>query len=395
MRKAELMSISRNALRYVVIVAGEASADLHGSNLVKAIKKLNPSVNFIGIGGRKMEDAGVKILVPSSDMAVVGLTEVFPRLVMIFKAYLKLRSMLKKVRPHLLILIDYPDFNISLARSAKRLNIPVLYYISPQLWAWRKGRIKKLVKRVDKMAVILPFEEQFYQQKGMDVEYVGHPLLDALPQDLAKGTPGKEKGGSSGFPILGIVPGSRVEEVTNLLPPMMGAAQILSTHYPDLRCVLPIAPTISPSLIESFIRKSQVNVTTFEGNIYEALSKCDLALVASGTATLETAMMEVPMIIVYRVSLMSYLMGRLLVRVPHIGLVNLVAGEEIVPELIQNDVTPRKIAREAFSILEDGQKKQNMVKKLHKLKEHLGQRPPSERTAHIALEMMGEHPPQG
>ncbi|MBW1921513.1 MAG: lipid-A-disaccharide synthase, partial [Deltaproteobacteria bacterium] len=185
------MSISRNALRYVVIVAGEASADLHGSNLVKAIKKLNPSVNFIGIGGRKMEDAGVKILVPSSDMAVVGLTEVFPRLVMIFKAYLKLRSMLKKVRPHLLILIDYPDFNISLARSAKRLNIPVLYYISPQLWAWRKGRIKKLVKRVDKMAVILPFEEQFYQQKGMDVEYVGHPLLDALPQDLAKGTPGK------------------------------------------------------------------------------------------------------------------------------------------------------------------------------------------------------------
>ena len=335
-----------------------------------------------------MEDAGVRILVSSSDMAVVGLTEVVSRLRLITGAYLKLRSLLKHDRPDLLILIDYPDFNIALAGVAKRFSVPVLYYISPQVWAWRQGRVKKLVDRVDRMAVILPFEESFYRRKGLDVEYVGHPLLDAIPQDLIRGEALKELGFDSTFPILGLLPGSRKEEIKNLLPAMVQGAEILSSRYPDLKCVLPLAPTISRQLVESITGPSAVEVTIFEGSIYKALKACDVALVTSGTATLETAMMGVPMVIAYRVSPISYWIGRMVIKVPHIGLVNLVAGERIVPELIQHEVTPDRLAREALTLLEAGQDRENMIKKMGALRESMGKGNPSERTAKIALDMM-------
>ncbi|MGD2126548.1 MAG: lipid-A-disaccharide synthase, partial [Desulfobacteraceae bacterium] len=334
---------------------------------------------------------GVKILFSSSDMGVVGLTEVLSRLQVITRAYLKLRSLLKKDGADLLILLDYPDFNLRLARSAKHFKVPVLYYIGPQLWAWRRRRIRKIVRRVDRMAVILPFEEAFYRQRGVDVEYVGHPLLDTIPFGLNKPDIIKELGFEASSPVLGLLPGSRTEEVTNLLPPMIKAAEILSPRYPDLKCIVPLASTIPPELVESIIRTSSVEVRISQGSIYKALKACDLALVASGTATLETAMMEVPMVIVYRVSLLSYWIGRIVVKVPHIGLVNLVAGEEIVPELIQDDVNPNRLAHEALTILEGGQRKENMIRKLAALKEKLGKGIPSERTARIALEMMSPH----
>jgi lipid-A-disaccharide synthase len=241
------------------------------------------------------------------------------------------------------------------------------------------------------MAVILPFEEAFYRQRGVDVEYVGHPLLDTIPFGLNKPDIIKELGFEASSPVLGLLPGSRTEEVTNLLPPMIKAAEILSPRYPDLKCIVPLASTIPPELVESIIRTSSVEVRISQGSIYKALKACDLALVASGTATLETAMMEVPMVIVYRVSLLSYWIGRIVVKVPHIGLVNLVAGEEIVPELIQDDVNPNRLAHEALTILEGGQRKENMIRKLAALKEKLGKGIPSERTARIALEMMSPH----
>jgi len=279
---------SRNFKR-VLIVAGEASADLHGSNLVKAMKRLDHQTSFYGIGGKKMEDAGVKILVSSSDIAVVGLTEVLSKLHNITGAYLKLRSILKSSRPDLLILIDYPDFNISLARIAKRSNVPVLYYISPQVWAWRRGRIKKIARRVDRMAVILPFEEEFYLKRGTEVEYVGHPLLDSIPRRLSKAEVIEEMGLKNAYPILGLLPGSRREEVRNLLPFMIKAADMLSSRYQDLKCVLPLASTVSPDLVQSFIRQSSMEIRISQGDIYKTLRACDLAIVASGTATLETA----------------------------------------------------------------------------------------------------------
>jgi len=378
---------SRNFKR-VLIVAGEASADLHGSNLVKAMKRLDHQTSFYGIGGKKMEDAGVKILVSSSDIAVVGLTEVLSKLHNITGAYLKLRSILKSSRPDLLILIDYPDFNINLARIAKRSNVPVLYYISPQVWAWRRGRIKKIARRVDRMAVILPFEEEFYLKRGTEVEYVGHPLLDSIPRRLSKAEVIEEMGLKNAYPILGLLPGSRREEVRNLLPFMIKAADMLSSRYQDLKCVLPLASTVSPDLVQSFIRQSSMEIRISQGDIYKTLRACDLAIVASGTATLETAIMEVPMVIVYRVSPISFWIGKMVVKIPYFGLVNLVAGEEVVPELIQDEVTPNRLAHEAISILEGGRRKENMIKKLRLVRERLGSGGASERTARIAMEIM-------
>ncbi len=335
-----------------------------------------------------MEEAGVGILVPASDVAVVGLTEVFSRLSSIVRAHLKLRSLLKNSPTDLLVLIDFPDFNINLARTAKRCGVPVLYYISPQIWAWREGRIRKIAKRVDRMAVILPFEKEFYLNHGMDVDYVGHPLLDSVPHSLDKGEIVKELELENGRPIVGLLPGSRCEEIRNLLPMMIGAAEILASRYPDLKCILPVAPTISSNLIQPLISRSVVDIRISRTDIYQCLSACDLALVTSGTATLETAIMGVPMVIVYRVSPVTYWIGKMVVNVPYVGLVNLVAGDEIVPELIQNEVTPVSLADHAFGILEDERRKADIMRGLRMVREKLGSGGASVRTAEIAIEMM-------
>jgi len=372
----------------VLIIAGEASADLHGSNLVRAMKRLDPKISFRGIGGEKMENEGVKILFSSSDMAVVGLTEIFSRIPYIFKAHRQLKLILKETHPDLLILIDYPEFNLFLARSAKRFKVPVLYYISPQVWAWRKGRIKKIARRVDRMATILPFEAALYRDSGLNVEYVGHPLLDAASKRVNSREAITEMGLTGGCPILGLLPGSRREEIENLLPLMIQAVDILSSGYRDLKCVLPIASTISPDLVQSMISKSSVEIKISQGDIYKTLAVCDLAMVTSGTATLETAIMGIPMVVVYRASPLTFWIAKKVVKVPFICIVNLVAGEEVVPELMQDEVTPQRLAQEAMTILEDGRKKENMIKKLKMVVERLGSGGASARTAEMALEMM-------
>lgn len=368
----------------MLMVAGEASADLHGSNLVKAIKASCPGVTFCGIGGTNMKQAGVKILVSSSDMAVVGLTEVLQRLHTIFRAANKLKATLKTHHPDLLILIDYPDFNLYMARIAKRLKIPVLYYISPQVWAWRSGRVKKIAKRVDRMAVILPFEEEFYRKRGVNVDYVGHPLLDAFESaiPLPAGQPATRN------PVVGLVPGSRREEIRNMLPIMIKSAEILKIRYPDLRCLLPLAKTIEPEFIDSFIRKSSLNIEVHQGDIYEVLDRCHIALVTSGTATLDAAIMAVPMVIVYKVTPLSYRIGKVLIKTSFIGLANLVAGERVVPELIQDEVTPERLADEALTLIENEHVRKKMITKLHGIRKRLGEGGASERTAKIAAEMM-------
>ena len=374
--------------RLVLIVAGEASADLHGSHLVTALKRLDPGLTFWGIGGRSMEEAGVRILFNSSEMAVVGLTEVLSRLGTVTRAYLRLKSILRKDQPVLLILMDYPDFNLRLARAAKRFQVPVLYYISPQVWAWRKGRVETIRRYVDRMAVILPFEKDFYRERGLDVEHVGHPLLEEIPADLDRQKVRTELGLHHAAPILALLPGSRKEEVTNLLPPMIEAAERIRSKYEHLKCLLPRASTIPAELLEGLLKKSPLDVQVIQGDVYRVLKACDMALVASGTATLEAAILETPMIIVYRVSFFSYWIGRMVIRVPFIGLVNWVAGQKVVPELIQGDVTPERLAQEAMDILEHDDKRRNMVRKLHALRETLGQGSASEKTARIALEMI-------
>jgi lipid-A-disaccharide synthase len=375
----------------VMIVAGEASADLHGSNLVRATKRMDPTIRFYGVGGKQMEEAGVEILIPASDMAVVGLTEVFSKLPRIVKAHRTLKNLLKKSPPDLLIPIDYPGFNIHLAGQAKRYKVPVLYYISPQVWAWRTGRVKKIAKRVDRMAVILPFEEHFYRERGVDVEYVGHPLMDSIPQHLDKDELTRKMGLENAYPVLGLLPGSRNEEIGNHLPVMIKAVEILSSKYPRLRGLLPVAPTIPTELVQSFIKESSVEISISQHSFYHTLTPCDLALVASGTATVETAILGIPMILVYRTSAITFWVGKRVVKVPFLGLVNLVAGEQVIPELIQDDLTPDRLAHEAFEILEGVQKRQNMIEKLGMVKEKLGRGGASERTAKIAIEMLNRH----
>jgi lipid-A-disaccharide synthase len=374
--------------RLVLIVAGEASADLHGSHLVTALKRLDPELTFWGIGGRNMEEAGVRILFTSSEMAVVGLTEVLSRLATVTRAYLRLKTILRKDQPVLLILMDYPDFNLRLAAAAKRFQVPVLYYISPQVWAWRKGRVETIRRCVDRMAVILPFEKDFYRERGLDVEHVGHPLLEEIPADLDGKKARTEFGLHHAAPVIALLPGSRKEEVTNLLPVMIEAAERIRSRHAGLKCLLPRASTIPAELLAGLLQKSPVDIQVMEGDVYRVLKACDMALVASGTATLEAAILETPMVIVYRVSLLSYWIGRMVISVPFIGLVNLVAGEAVVPELIQNDVTPERLAQEAMDILEHDDKRTNMVRRLQALRETLGQERASESTARIALEMI-------
>ncbi len=371
----------------VIIVAGEASGDLHGSHLVTAMKRLDPETEFWGIGGEKMARAGVNLLFSSSDMAVVGLTEVLSKLRTILRAAKTIKSILKNDSPDLLILIDYPDFNIHVAGAARKFNVPVLYYISPQVWAWRRGRIHKIAKRIDRMAVILPFEKDYYRGSPIRVDYVGHPLLDGQAEYAGENTsPSKKK--KNGFPVVGLVPGSRREEIRNLLPVMLGAAQILTADYPHLQGVLPVAPGIDPDFIRTFINSSDVKIQLLQGNLPDALIGCDVAMVASGTATLEVAIAEVPMVIVYRVSPMSFRVGKMFVKVPYIGLVNLVAEKAVVPELIQADASSERLARETRHILGTPGVKDQIIMELKQVKSKLGTGGASEKTARIALEMM-------
>lgn len=376
--------------KHILIVAGEASGDHHGAALVRAVKKLDPGIIISGIGGKRMEEAGVRITASSSDIAVVGLTEVFSKLRKIKKAHGDMRALLKDTGPDLLILIDFPDFNISLARTARRYNVPVLYYISPQVWAWRSGRVKKIARRVDKMAVILPFEKEFYLKSGVDidVEYVGHPVMDAIPDNLDRETISTELGLGSGRPVIGLLPGSRTDEIRNLLPSMIGAAEKLTSRYPGLQCVLPLAPTISYELIQSFIEMTSLKINVSQRDIYSVLSVCDLALAASGTVTLETAVMGVPMVIAYRVSPLSFAIGKMVVNVSHVSIANLIAGEEIVPEVLQDAVTPEGLADRASMILDNEGYRNDMIIKLKKVRETLGGKGASERTARIVMKMI-------
>ncbi len=334
-----------------MIVAGEASGDLHGGNLVREMHRIDPNIIFSGVGGERMRTEGVKLLADAADMAVVGLTEVFFKLGTILRVMHRLKASLTKDRPDLVILIDYPDFNLSLARAARRRGIKVLYYISPQVWAWRKGRIDTIRKSVDRMAVILPFEENFYREAGVDVTFVGHPLLDEVKTKYPRTEALKRFGLKDEAITVGILPGSRHSEVARLLPEMLGACRILTEKLSPLQFVLPLAGTLDPDFVRDILRQFPVKVNVIRDEIYDVIAVSDAAIVASGTATLETALLETPMVVVYKVSALSYAVGRRFIRVDHISLVNIIAGRTVVPELIQDDANPERIAAEVRELI--------------------------------------------
>ena len=371
-----------------MIVAGEASGDLHGGNLVRAMRQIDPDLSFYGVGGKRMQAAGVELFADAADMAVVGLTEVAFKLGMILRVMRRLKTLLKKAPPDIVILIDYPDFNLPVARAARKRGIKVLYYISPQVWAWRKGRIETIRKTVDRMVVILPFEEKFYRDAGMDVTFVGHPLLDEVRKKYPRSEALKRFGLREEEITIAILPGSRRSEVAVLLPEMLRACRILTEKISPLQFVLPIAGTLDPAFVRDILRQFPVQVNVIRDEIYDIIAVSDAAMVASGTATLETALLETPMVVVYKVSGVSYAVGRRFIRVDHISLVNLIAGRTVVPELIQDDANPERIAAEVRELITRRDKAREMKLALAEIRGKLGTPGASRRTAQIACAML-------
>jgi lipid-A-disaccharide synthase len=372
----------------ILLVAGEASGDLHGSHLVEAIQRIDPEVNFFGVGGEGLERRGMKILYHSQSLSVVGITEVIFKLRSILNALSGLKKSLNQEKPDLVILIDFPDFNLRLAKIAHRRGIPILYYISPQVWAWRSKRIKLIAQLVKKMVVLFPFEVPLYEAEGVDVEWVGHPLLDIVKPTFPKEEAFQKFGLDPKRRIIGLLPGSRIHEVQRLLPPLLASANLLQKDIPDLQFVIPLAPNLSKTILSSWMKNISMPVNVVERYTYDVMNLSELLITASGTATLEGAILGKPMIIIYKVSLPSYWIGRAMVRVDHIGLVNLVAEKEIAPELIQKDVNPQRIADEAFRILKDPILSRKMTESMGEVRQKLGETGATHRAAQIVLSLM-------
>lgn len=376
----------------LMVVAGEASGDLYGGLLVRALRERAPAMRFAGIGGSHMAAEGVRLLADSRELAVVGLVEVFSHLGAIRKAFRRAAAFLREERPDLLVLIDYPDFNLRLAREARRSGVPVLYFVSPQVWAWRASRVRQIAKRVDRMLVIFPFEEEIYREAGVPVEFVGHPLLDLMPAATERSRARVRLGLDPGRPVVGFLPGSRKREIRFHLPTMLESGRLLLHRHPRLQFVLPLASTLRRADLEEFLAEKSakaLGVRVLEGAPGEVLSALDVAVVKSGTATLEAALMGVPMAVVYRTTHVTYLLARLLTRVRHVGLVNIVAGREIVPELVQGDFTPGRVADVLDAFLREPDRAAGVSREMAALRERLGQPGCFVRAADAALKMLG------
>ncbi|NLV23552.1 MAG: lipid-A-disaccharide synthase [Deltaproteobacteria bacterium] len=379
-------------MRRALIVTGEDSGDLHGANLIKACREVDPDLVFFGIGGSRMAAAGCRILLPSSELAVVGAVEVIAHLPSVFRAYLRVKGELHSATPpDLLILIDFPEFNLLLASLAKKAGIPVLYYVSPQVWAWRRYRVKKIAKVVDCLAVILPFEKDFYRDHGVRVEYVGNPLMDDFSREMPREDYLRSRGMDPAKPLVGLFPGSRRNELRYLLETILEAAGLISAKRPDAQFILPVAPSLAEENLLPAIRRWGIPVHLVRDNIYDVAGACDAVVCVSGTVTLQVALTATPMVIIYKLSPLTYLLGRLLVKVPFIGLANIVAGKRVARELIQQDASAENIAAEILPMLDDEDYARQLRKGLLEVREKLGEGGCSRKVAQLASEMSRDH----
>lgn len=373
--------------RRIMIVAGEASGDLHGADLAAEIIARAPDADLFGIAGAKMRSAGVRTLYRVEDIHGMGLAELASTIAGTARKLFALRAMLRRERPDLLILIDFAEFNMILAGVARRAGVPVLYYITPQVWAWRRGRIRKVVERADRLAVVLPFEAELYAKAGGRVSFVGHPLLDRVAPAQGRAETLARHGIPPHARIIAVLPGSRRGEVRYLLRPMAAAARVLARDH-NLVAVIALAPTLTREQLVREGRADLDGLRIIEGDTYSIVAASEAALVASGTATLETALLGCPMVIAYKAAPITYALGRMLVRgVDFIGMPNILAGRQIVPELIQGDVTERKLVRAAEPLLAESIRAET-VASLHALRERLGAPGAASRVAAMALEMI-------
>jgi lipid-A-disaccharide synthase len=367
----------------ITIVAGEASGDLHGAGVVRALKALDPACEITGIGGDKMQAAGMQLVFHIRELAFMGFWEVIQHLPLIRSVERTLEALVRAQRPDALLLIDYPGFNLRFARRAKEIGVKVVYYISPQVWAWHASRLKKMKGLLDKMLVVFPFELDMYRREGIPVEFVGHPLLEVLDAPQGRAEFCKRWGLDPQKKILGIFPGSRRQELERIFPAMLGAVRILQRDR-DVQAAVGVSSVLEFDFVKSFLR-DDLRVTLMQNATYDLMKNADVAIVTSGTATLETGYFQTPMIVVYKTSLLTYLIGRALVRIGNIGLVNIVAGESIAPELIQSEVNPRRLAEEAAKLLDSDEARSAMRNRLGVVKEKLGTAGASTRVAKILL----------
>jgi len=331
--------------KHIIIIAGEASGDIHAANLIKAIKKKNPNIHFSGLGGQHMKNEGVDIIEDLTKRAIIGVFEVIKHYNDLKRIFNTILNKIKKEKPDAVIFVDYPGFNLRLAKHVKKLGIKTIYYISPKAWAWDQKRVFLVKKYIDKMLVLFRFEKDFYARFGIDVEFVGNPLVESAQAKMSPKEFQQENNLNSNQFTFGLLPGSREQEIRNILPIMLKTIEKLKSTFLYIQVILIKAPTVSSSLLEEF--SSQIkenNIRIIENQTYEAISACDFCIVTSGTATLEVGLLEKPMVILYKTHFLTWVLAKIFVKLKHIGLINIIAGHEIAPEYIQFQASPKKIA---------------------------------------------------
>lgn len=379
--------MSVNKAHRIFIVAGEPSGDLIGGYLAEALQTRCPDCCLQGVGGRAMQQAGVDILLDSQPLAVIGFVEIIAKIGVLKRAMSFIVDSLRCNPPDLLVLIDYPGFNLRLAAKAKALGIKVMYYVSPQIWAWRYSRIKKIKKNVDLMAVLFPFERDIYVKEKVPVKFTGHPVIEKAIPSSGKLIAYQQFALSAANPIIALLPGSRQREIQSLLGDMIAASKLIRQQIPQVQFVLPLAPDLSPGDIKQF---DLSGIKVIERNTYNVLQLCDAAVVASGTATLEVAVLGVPQVIIYRVSGLTYRLAKWLARVNYFGLCNLVAEKPVALELVQNQVTPASISAEIIKLLHDKNYRSEIQQRLRQLQQQLLTEGASERAADAATGLISQ-----
>lgn len=375
-----------------MIVAGESSGELYGSLLAREVKSRWPDVRMMGIGGEKMRDAGVEIL--SGISSSFGITELFSSLRRVRESFKKAVEALTRTSPDMVVLIDYPDFNFRLARVAKKRGLRVLYYVSPQVWAWRRGRVKTMGEIADRVAVILPFEEKIYREAGIPCEFVGHPIMEEIEdyeEEVRKSEAGSQKPEvRSKNPLIALLPGSRPNELRTLLPVFAGLVRKLKEELKDFRFVVPLAPNIELERFGEYLSELEKEGVEFrKGEATGVLACSDMAVIASGTASLQAALLGVPMVVVYKLSPLTYFIGKTVLKVTHISLVNIISGRGVVPELIQRDASVGNIMRECEKILHDYTYRTSMISSFGDIRKAFSGKRPSRRVAEMIGELAG------
>jgi lipid-A-disaccharide synthase len=370
------------------IVAGEASGDAHAARLITAVKEMLPDLHVAGLGGEKMRLAGCELHADLASTAVMGFVRVVTNLRLFRNLLNESIERLRSWRPNAVVLVDYPGFNLRLAAAAKELGIPVVYYISPQVWAWRPRRIKRIAELVDKMIVILPFEEELYKRVNVDVTYVGHPLLDSIAaleqrddfiDTLNLANPAR---------VIGLLPGSRKQEIVKIFPALLKTAKILKEEMPDVRFLIPCSSRDTMEIIKGIIGTEELPVDLFIGKIHEVARACRCCIVASGTATLEVACFLTPLIVVYKTGFIAWYLGRRFLQVENISLVNILAGKEIVPEMLQSKMRPELLAKEVLDLCRDGEKRETIIEELKNVRARLGTPGASSRAAKVVFDVL-------